>query len=79
MKTTAVIIVLGVLCLWLFAKWIKSRTLRKVERDGNERAADDVRAVIAIAEKINEMPKGSAANELDAMRKRLSGNDSSGS
>lgn len=60
------------LVVWLYTKWIQSSTVHKIERESMERQADDIHAIIAIAEKINEMPKGRAADELDALRERLS-------
>lgn len=73
MKLTVGIILLTILSIWLYAKWVQSRTLRKVEREGNERAADDVRAAQIISEEVDEKTKDIAADDLDAMRKRLSG------
>ena len=79
MQTAGIVVILIVFGLWVYAKWIKSQTLRKIEREGNERAADDVRAVMEIKENVEKLDKDDAADELDAMRKRLSGDSSSDS
>lgn len=71
MTTWIVIFFLAGLAVWLFYKWIQSKTLRKIEREGNERAADDVRAAILIKENLSEIDKDDAADELDVMRKRM--------
>ena len=71
MTTWIVIFFLAGLAVWLYSKWIQSKTLRKIEREGNERAADDVRAAIIIKENLSEIDKDDAADELDAMRERM--------
>ena len=76
MKLTISLVVAVIVIIWLYAKWVKSRTLREIEREGNERAADDVRAAIAISEEVDEKSKDNAADELDAIRDRLSKHNS---
>jgi len=68
MKLTLSLIVAVIVIIWLYTKWVRSKTLRDIEREGNARAADDLRAAQVISEEVDEKSVDTAADELDAMR-----------